>query len=221
MDVIRIGLDLTLTAWLGLRSLGCCLPTAQSMCVAFRHGRAPAKWRSDPDAIGSSAWALWRLMPWLAGLETWQRRASGTTVVDNTIIEWASTRWVDLARHGRTFCGSTCPVAVSSRTSQFSPNSAAGMVNLIGSVWALKSSRKWSSVIGRPKASSSGMASPLRKTIRLRANPEFQSASSISDASGLNHKNVAELTLPAVFGITGEEPSPAQYRMGLSQVNRR
>ena len=149
------------------------------------------------------------------------RSASGTTDVDNTIIECASTRWVDLARHGRTFGGSTCPVAVSSRTSQFWPNSAAGMVNLIGSVWALKSSRKWSSVIGRPKASSSGMASPLRKTIRLRANPEFQSASSISDASGLNHKMSPSSLLPPCLASPAKNPLPSQYRMGLAQANRR
>jgi hypothetical protein len=54
----------------------------------------------------------------------------------------ASTRWVDLARQGFTSGGSTCPVAVSSRTSQFWPSSAAGIVNLIGSMCALKSNRK-------------------------------------------------------------------------------
>ena len=121
------------------------------------------------------------------------RSASGTTVVDNTIIECASTRWVDLARHGRRFGGSTCPVAVSRRTSQFWPNSAAGMVNLIGSVWALKSSRKWSSEIGRPTASSAGMASPLKRPSgcgRIR-----NSILVHLDASG-EPQDVAELTSP-------------------------
>ena len=54
-----------------------------------------------------------------------------------------------------------------------------GSVKLIGSHQALNSSRKWSSLIGRPMGSSSGIASPFRNTIRLRAKPEFQSPSSI------------------------------------------
>src|SRR5215213_10580305 len=50
------------------------------------------------------------------------------------------------------------------------------------------------------------MASPLRNTITLRANPEFQSASSISDASGLNHKMSPSSLLPPCLA------SPAKKR---------
>ena len=70
------------------------------------------------------------------------RSASGTTEVDSTTIEWAWIVCLDRARQGFLSAGSTSPVPVSSRMIQSLPNAFGGMVKLIGSLWALKSSRK-------------------------------------------------------------------------------
>ena len=63
------------------------------------------------------------------------------------------------------------------------------------------------------------MASPLRKTIRLRAKPLVPVRLVHLRAVGLEPLDVAELALAAVRGVAGEEPAAAEHRVAAAQLD--